>query len=148
MRILCLIGLIAFFSYAEWKVIRLYNTAKHWPVVEGTVISSEMKESVHPFRQKHEWKRVTYTYTVNTHNFTGNTYSTNSQPTYFGIGTKNFLKEYPHGKRVNVYYNPASPSEAYLKVESFGLWDWVTLLFLVCFSFSLVSEFKSVWKNK
>lgn len=138
----CLIG------YNEWSVNRLYRSASTWPVVEGTVVNSEIEEWFNPFRRSNwllgpdQWKRVNYTYSVSGHMFNGSSYTTNPRSTNFNFGTRQFLKEYPSGKKVDVHFNPNEPWIAYLRVDGFGFWDWIAFLFIGYLGYLLIAEFR------
>ncbi len=115
---------------------RQASVAKKWPVVQGRIKTSGLEE----FRAAPEEGRshgttqfqskVTYAYRYN-----GIDYSS-SQASYDGqvSSTSRWMmeriaKKYPNGKIVDVYVNPANPSQGVLEPRTSGVWIlWLSAL--------------------
>ncbi|MEY2490988.1 MAG: hypothetical protein QOC70_2930 [Verrucomicrobiota bacterium] len=108
-----LIFLIAFpFAlWKAWKNIGLAKASTSWPMVNGTVTTSERAKVM--FRKQ---PRVTYTYSVNGAPFTGQRISFAGG--YPPRETDAILSRYPVGQKIVVSYSPDDPAKATLETGS------------------------------
>jgi hypothetical protein len=110
--------------------------AKRWPITIGTVTSSEVAGAMKYYPS------VNYTYTIDTVVYTSNSISNmnfNSKNRSF---VEDFIKKYPLGSEIKVYYNSADPSRALLEpgintghilLLAFGIIILAIPIFLVLF---------------
>ena len=91
------------------KAYRIGRESRNWSETEGEIIVSETKWDKGAETDK---ASIKYVYTVD-----GNKYSSNyvtitsiKDISVFSWGSKKFLREYPVGKKVKVFYNPYKPS--------------------------------------
>lgn len=83
--------------------------AKRWPVTKGTVTSSGVAGAIKYYPS------VFYTYTIDSVVYNSNRISNTSFNTKNRIVVEEFLKKYPSGSEVKVYYNDSKPSDAFLE---------------------------------
>ena len=85
------------------------NEAKRWPITNGTVTSSEVAGGTKYYPS------ITYTYTVDSVVYNSNSISNVNFSTKNRIVIVEFLKKYPSGSEVKVFYNASEPSDALLE---------------------------------
>ena len=101
-----------------WKILASSRKIKQWPTVEGTIEESTEKP------ENDLLPHIVFSYQVE-----GKQYQRKFE---FPEGThplpefnQAYLKKYPAGKNVSVYYNPEQPETATLEAETQG--DWMIL---------------------
>lgn len=100
---------------------------KHWPSVEGTIITSEMSggTKVAPI--------VRYLYYVDDQEYSFDQVN----PLKLGRGQKKYaqrvLDKYPMDAKVTVYYNPSDPKSAVLEPGTIAGNYWIPLIGLIIF---------------
>lgn len=100
---------------------------KHWPSVDGTIITSEMSggTKVAPI--------VRYLYYVDDQEYSFDQVN----PLKLGRGQKKYaqrvLDKYPMDAKVKVYYNPADPKSAVLEPGAIAGNYWIPLIGLIIF---------------
>jgi len=116
---------------------------KSWPVVEGTVISSNALRIQH--NQERYIIEVEYSYSVEKKLFVGNRVS-NFNSMLDRTDRDLQLKKYETSDKVNVYYNPQEPSKAYLIV---GVDYGIYLLLFACITMVFFSavNLRTLLKN-
>ncbi len=92
-------------------IIKVRNAAgaKKWPVTTGTVTNSEVGGAVKYYPS------VTYSYTVDNAVYASNSISSMNFNSKNRNTVEEFLKKYPKGSEVKVYYNSLEPSKAFLE---------------------------------
>jgi hypothetical protein len=143
--IIAIIGLaLTFLGFAK---IRKATEAKKWPATNGTVTRSEVAGAIKYYPS------IAYTYTVDNVVYNSNSISN------INFNTKNrsvvveFLKKYPLGSEIKVYYNDSEPSEALLEPgintgNIFLLAFGMILLLIPIFSIFIKVDLKSGSKTK
>ncbi len=84
-------------------------TAKKWPVTMGTITNSSVSGAIKYYPS------VTYTYTVDSVAYNSNRVANMSFKTKNMSVVEDFLKKYPNGSQIQVYYNDSKPSDAFLE---------------------------------
>ena len=145
MGTLAIVGVIFIFTGIIFLVIGLIfrgkvKKAQTWPVVSGTVESTEIKAHKTTTKQGRSGYRtstsyepvVHYTYTVNGQSYTG------KRIAYSGfqgaeVTAQEKLKQYPQGGSVQVHYNPKKPQDALLEVsmDATRVYNIMGLIFIV-----------------
>lgn len=113
-------------------VQRLASQARHWPVVKG-VISTSGLEAFRVVRDGEEPEpisvdaRIAYTYRFNGRDYSGMAVSLRGEVwTTSDRAVQRWAKRYRDGQIVDVYVNPAKPSESVLMPRARGIWVmWV-----------------------
>lgn len=127
------IGLFgALMALAALGVQRLASQARHWPVVKG-IISTSGLEAFRTLSDGEEQEpisvdaRIEYTYRFHGRDYSGTAVSLRGE-----VGTttdgaiQRWAKRYRDGQIVDVYVNPAKPSESVLEPRARGIWVmWV-----------------------
>ena len=118
-------------------------TTKSWPMVEGTVISSNGLRIQH--NQERYIIEVEYSYMLDEKLFVGNRVS-NVNSMLDRAERDLQLKKYQTRDKVNVYYNPQEPSKSYLMV---GVGYGIYLLLFVCIAMVFFSavNLRTLLKN-
>jgi hypothetical protein len=105
--IIVIIGLaLTFLGFAR---IKTAAEAKRWPATKGIITSSEVSGAIKYY------PTVGYTYTID------NVVYTSDRISNINFNSKNrsvveeFLKKYPLGSEVTIYYNDSDPSDAFLE---------------------------------
>ncbi len=113
--------------------------SKNWPVVQGTVISSNV---IRPSGKSTKYvAEVTYTYTVNQKEFTGKKLKATA-----ARGTSEWAKakveEYPVNAFVTVHYNPDKPELAVIEpgLQSDNFWMTVAPLLAMVLIFMVMRK--------
>jgi hypothetical protein len=105
--IMVILGLaLTFLGYTKFKKAM---DSKGWPVASGLVTGSEVAGAI-----KYN-PSVTYTYTVDSVAYSSNIISNMNFNTKKRSVVEEFLKKYPSGAEINVYYNASEPSKALLE---------------------------------
>jgi hypothetical protein len=121
--IMCLIVLLLITSlfgtfFYRKHIGRKLAAAQTWPVVEGAVTLSELRENVDSsVRSKRNsityYAHITYCYSVGGKEYTSGKLNWGARIETSDIeSVRAYLNEYPKGKKVPVHYNPAKPSES------------------------------------
>jgi len=120
-------------------VRRKVKIAQGWPVVSGTVESTEIKKHKTTTKTGRSGFRTSYTYepVVNyTYGVSGQTY-TSKRLAYSGfqgaeVSAQEKLKQYPPGGSVQVHYNPKKPQDALLEVsmDATKIYNLMGLIFM------------------
>jgi ribosomal protein L21E len=111
--------------------------ARHWPTVKGTIATSGLER----FRSAPEDNRrgrimfkakISYTYSFNGMDYTGTVASISGEVSSTSDGAvQRWVKRYRDGQTVDVYVNPANPSESVLEPRARGIWVvWVIVAVL------------------
>jgi ribosomal protein L21E len=111
--------------------------ARHWPTVKGTIATSGLER----FRSAPEDSRrgqimfkakISYTYSFNGTGYTGTVASISGEVSSTSDGAvQRWVKRYRDGQTVDVYVNPANPSESVLEPRARGIWVvWVIVVVL------------------
>jgi hypothetical protein len=107
---LIIIGVIGIaLTFLGFVKIRNASEARRWPVVTGTVTVSEVAGAI-KYRPS-----VSYTYTIDSVAYNSSTISNMNFNTKNRSVVVEFLKKYPAGSEVKVYYNKSDPSDAILE---------------------------------
>lgn len=145
------VALIAFGAVVVWigvAVRRHASAAKGWPVVKGHIVTSGLER----FRAASDddgrrgpmmYKgQSSYTYTFNGVDYTGLVVSPGSEVASSSPGAvRRWATPYNDGQTVDVYVNPANPSESVLQPRVRGLWlIWMCALGLWAFAAFLATR--------
>jgi len=134
-------GLIPFFIY--FNVSRVSGGEENWPATEAEVIAAEVKTSVrkeryytgekgghqtHKTRHNNKTKEkyttrtitsfspeIAYKFSVDGKEYTGRKFRTLGFSSENESEIKELISRYPVGRRITVYYNPASNDEAVIE---------------------------------
>jgi len=106
--ILCIIGSL-FFANKGYKQFSYGKNSPYWPRTDGEIITSEEKYTSDSRGRGHYYSEIIFEYVVD-----GITYTSNKVD-FSDFKSTRFVKEYPRGRRVTVYYNPSNPNIAVLK---------------------------------
>jgi hypothetical protein len=105
--IMVILGLaLTFLGFTKFK--KAIN-AKSWPVTIGLVTGSEVAGAIKYYPS------LTYTYTVDSVVYNSNSISNINFNTKNRSAVEEFLKKYPLGAKIKVYYNGSEPSRALLE---------------------------------
>ena len=119
------VGLILIF--ANWRVFFLENQVSKWPKVEGVITRSKMGIHFTSMNRGEEWfyPDIEYRYEVRGVLYTGTVLdlvqlSQHGAPqyVYFAYTLLDFIKQYPEGLAVSVYFNPTKPGQAVLNIKA------------------------------
>ena len=142
---LSIVGVIFVFTGIIFFIIglivrRKVKKAQGWPVVSGTVESTEIKKHKTTTKQGRNSFRTSYTYepVVNyTYAVNGQTYAS-KRLAYSGfqgaeVSAQEKLEQYPLGGSVQVHYNPKKPQDALLEVsmDATRTYNIMGLIFIV-----------------
>ena len=101
--------------------IRKGYESRTWPETRGTIISSHMERRTHRDSQKNKSRLqyiaiIRYSYTVNGRGHVGSKigFGKSQYISNRSIKVERYLQQFPVGKSVTVYYNPADHGEAVL----------------------------------
>ncbi len=105
--IIALIGLgLTFLGVVKFKKAA---EAKRWPVTKGTITSSRVGGAIKYYPS------LTYTYHVDSAVYTSNSISNVNFNSKNVRTVEDFLKKYPQGAEIKVYYSTSDPSKAFLE---------------------------------
>lgn len=102
--------------------------ARHWPVTRGTIATSGLERfrsaATDTSRGQIRFKaRISYTYSFNGVNYTGTVASLGGEVSSTSDrAVQRWVKRYRDGQTVDVYVNPANPSESVLEPRAKGIW--------------------------
>ncbi len=121
--ILLLIGLVILAIGVPEAVTGIQSLG--WPSVQGTITRSILTISLD---SRSSYVNISYSYSVNGVDLTGNSISTAGVGYTFSESSTNaLLNQYPQGATVKVYYDPGDPSMAVLQP---GIY-WFTYFVLI-----------------
>lgn len=108
-----------YFGYQSYQNSKASET---WPVVWGTIVTSEVSDYDSDGTTMYE-ARVVYEYTVNDSKIMSDKVSFGEVNTSNYRPAREIVDRYPEGQQVKVYYNPENPDKAVLEpgVKS-GVW--------------------------
>jgi len=110
-----------------WRILRQAQQKKQWPTTEGTITESE-PVSKHDDLLPH----IVFSYQVAGHHYQ-QTFQfpddTNPLPEF----SRAYVKKYPVGQTVLVYYDPGQPQTATLEPATQG--DWMVLAIGILMAF-------------
>jgi hypothetical protein len=108
-------GVGAGLSWWGWTIVQSARASAEWPTVEGRITRSVVRHSTDAEGGDSYSPEVAYTYAVSGRAFEGerikfgeNSYGSRSRAEAIAAG-------YPVGRQVEVYYEPANPSNAVLE---------------------------------
>jgi hypothetical protein len=105
--IMVILGLtLTFFGFTKFKKAA---DAKSWPVTSGLVTGSDVAGTIKYYPS------ISYTYTVDSVVYNSNSISNINFNTKNRSVVEEFLKKYPLGTKIKVYYNGSEPSRALLE---------------------------------
>ena len=106
--------------------LRTANQALHWPTVKGEVVVSNIVSGSTGGKSLHVRANVRYRYTVKEKDYiSGNIDSVGYAQAGIDI---NYVKKYPKGKQVSIYYNPDNPAQAILEPQKIKKTGYSALL--------------------
>ena len=115
------IGAAAVGAGLLWKGIR----TEHWPVVEGVILSADMRQQSAGHGSRTYSPEVTYTYRVGNSNYAGSKIAV-GQMSSSREYAQAVLQRFPVGQKVSVHYAADDPSEAVLESGIHG-GTWICL---------------------
>lgn len=131
---IAIIGIgLTFLGFAK---IKLAADSKKWPVTNGTITSSRVAGAIKYYPS------LTYTYMVDSIVYSSNSISNINFNSKNEDTVKEFLKKYPLGSEIKVYYKNSEPSRAFLEpginngniiLLAFGIFLIAIPVFLVIF---------------
>ena len=119
-------GIGAFLLYRGWQQNKLADASKNWPAANGQITISKIHEGWSEDSDGDRFRSyqadVQFVYQVNGQTLNGSQIafgvkSSDRNPKNAQVAVNN----YPVGKNVPVYYNPANPGEAVLERRAGGL---------------------------
>jgi hypothetical protein len=123
-----LVALGAVMALVALAIQRHARQARHWPVTKGTIATSGLEQ----FRSAREDNRrgrimfkakISYTYSFNGVDYIGTVASLGGEVSSTSDGAvQRWVKRYRDGQTVDVYVNPANPSESVLEPRAKGIW--------------------------
>lgn len=96
-------------TYLGFTKFKKATNAKSWPVTIGIITDSEVAGAIKYYPS------ITYTYTVDSVVYNSNSISNINFNTKNRSVVEEFLKKYPLGAEIKVYYNGSEPSKALLE---------------------------------
>ncbi len=132
-----IIGLVALggliISAWGWRVLQQSQTKKQWPTVEGKIVKSESTSELNELLP-----HIVFSYQVE-----GETYTqlfkfpegTHPLPEF----TQSYLRKYPVGQAVTIFYNPNDVTDATLEPATQG--DWMILALGILMTAGAISIF-------
>ncbi|HEY1786833.1 MAG TPA: DUF3592 domain-containing protein [Verrucomicrobiae bacterium] len=106
-----LIGALSYFVvFYSVRGTVLQHVAESYPHVQGTVLSSQVTITHGSKGRVYYHPRIDYRYTVGDSEYTGSRYRYDDQPTGSGSAYA-IVNSHPPGSAVDVYYNPADPTD-------------------------------------
>jgi hypothetical protein len=114
---------MGYFGYQEYQDSK---ASEAWPVVSGTVFSSEVTSYSEYSNGRHRTyyrADVAYEYTVNDANYTGDQVAFSEVNTSNPDPAQKIVDRYPVGQLVEIHYDPADPGKAVLETGvKIGVW--------------------------
>ena len=122
------VGMYFWWSHARAEL----KASKSWPSVQGEIVRSDIKK-----RQEYDSEKkryyymyspdISYAYVVNSNQYHGHRITFGDMATKSRKRVVRILKDYPVGKKVTVYYDPARPDRSVL-VKKMGGGGYVVLI--------------------
>lgn len=123
--VVAMIGFVLL-SYATRLLIKS-DRAKSWPMVQGSVLDSKIRESYSSGEEKSEQIYILYEYSFNGESLRSSVWRLgNATTSSRSKSAKEILARYPIGARVMVHVNPENPKDAVLEP---GKVPWVWFFF-------------------
>jgi hypothetical protein len=100
---------------------RKNKSIQQWPSVSGRITESTVVGSFQQTGRDRMWieqPKVSYTYTVKGHEYTGHTITIVEMDSSFKQAALDKIAPYPLGQDVPVFYNPKSPEDAVLEQQT------------------------------
>ena len=123
------------FTGLMWKSYQRASAMHDWPQVEAVVLSSEIEEWLHDEFSPMEYRlKILYGYEWKGEAKTGERLTTRGNPySNKRVKIEADLGNFPAGKKITAYVNPADPDFAILAPDSkaAGYSIWFPLLFVV-----------------
>jgi hypothetical protein len=94
---------------------RAWN-ARAWPTTAGLVMSATLQSPCD--RGEHAAPRLRYAYTVGTTTYVGERIEFGARHCGAAAAAEDFLRRHPAGSALSVYYDPADPGQASLRVDA------------------------------
>lgn len=110
--ILAIVGLVVCIC-VEVATVQLFLKAKEvesWPTTQGTIVRSEMAVMLDNYKV-----HIEYVYQVDGKSYRSPEVRTRGTAGKHRSDVAPLILKYPVGQEVQVYYNPANPSDAYLE---------------------------------
>jgi hypothetical protein len=101
-------------SYWGWTIVQDARASSQWPATEGTVTSSEVRDTSDAESDSYSPK-VTYEYQVDEVRYENDTISFGQNAYGSRRKAEGIAAGYPAGSHVTVYYEPGDPSNAVLE---------------------------------
>lgn len=132
--VMVILGLaLTFLGFTKFKKA---TDSKSWPVTTGLITNSEVSGAIKYYPS------ITYTYTVDSVVYNSTSISNMNFSTKNRSVVEEFLKKYPSGAEIKVYYNGSEPSRSLLEpglntghflLLAFGILILIIPVFLVIF---------------
>jgi hypothetical protein len=113
------------------RILALQHRAESFPSVRGKVLSGEVIVAHGSKGSVHYHPSIAYRYEVAGRSYLGRRYRYDGRPSFWDSTPANqIVKAHPKGSEIDVYYNPADPSDAVLStpVEAFDFSLLLTIL--------------------
>ena len=120
--------------HALWKMLRDKSASRLWSVVQGKITVSKAEGSAtHPSQHNVEDTGVVirYHYRVGDKDYEGDGARIGGKSRTMGLLAKALLKKFPEGRSVDVYYDPADPTQSALEPKGKGSVFLATVLAIV-----------------
>lgn len=123
---------------------RKNKACQSWPGTTGQVTSAEVVRLSHRVSEP----KITYSYAVDGKDFTSSVVAYGLSAEYCGKKTMHeFVAGYPKGQKIEVFYNPADPSQSVLfQLKPRGFWSGFVAWFILLPAVSLVT-FAAIWQG-
>ena len=112
--IIFIVGGWLFYNHVSQTIVDEANASKDWPTVQGIVNFSDIRSSISDGTEMYSVD-LSYAYTVQGENYTGDRISTIATSTSSFSEVDKELSKYPEGELVTVYYNSEAPSISMLE---------------------------------
>ena len=132
-----------------WNNTTLNLKVNGWSTVQGTVISSELKECTHQRTKAtffigtdgHLLSKINYRYLINNVTYTGNKikdYGDNCEGNFFNENAEKELEDkYRTNENILVYFNSKQPNNSFIFTkDSLGIFDYIVFIIaqvFICF---------------
>jgi len=134
--------------YQEMSKIALAIHSSNWPTAPGVIVESEPGQIYTNSSSRPVWvPRVLYAFSTSDFKYE------NDQIAFGDLSIRNdedsvkvFLKDYPKGKSVLVYFNPKSPADSVL-IPGTRAATWSGLIFCLVFLLGVACIFRAVSKQ-
>ncbi|WP_425619200.1 DUF3592 domain-containing protein [Anatilimnocola sp. NA78] len=114
--VLLAVGVFVAAMGVEFLTVNVFLKAKEiesWPATKGTILKSELTSTFHGTTTYEA--QIEYEYQVGEEKYLSKQVRTRGTGTKHQVDVARLVQKFPAGQEVDVYYDPANPSDAYLE---------------------------------